>query len=148
MQNRTPASVQEYVQIFEQEFEIDVRSQIRIVSINSGDKIGRCWLNDGPNSLVNLIELDEKFWNNADYWSREQLVFHELAHCEFGILEHDDSLTEVETTFGGLLIKASIMHHSHIPSIIYKNFRDHYIEELKGKRRKTLNRMNEKHIEK
>jgi hypothetical protein len=38
------------------------------------------------------IVIKRQYWDNASYWDRRELAFHELGHCLLG-LNHDDTVT-------------------------------------------------------
>jgi len=46
--------------------------------------LGRCYRPKDPQFVNNgrVIILDKPFWDNASYYKREELIFHELGHCD------------------------------------------------------------------
>lgn len=71
------------------------------------------------------IVFDDKWWNDATFFQREQLVFHELGHC---VLNRGHKDSKVITTLGE--IPSSIMYDHVIEPEIYVRHRNEYILEL------------------
>jgi len=72
------------------------------------------------------IQIDKTYWNKANYYEKESLLWHELGHCHFN-RDHDESLV----TKQGLSVPKSIMW----PSVIggqdyYIKNRSYYLKEL------------------
>lgn len=67
------------------------------------------------------VKINIERWSTADYYWREQLIFHELGHCVLG-RDH----TEVKSAAGEL---ASIMNPFHLGES-YKTYQADYIREL------------------
>lgn len=87
---------------------------------------GRCH-RYSPNDPKNWIEFDEDYWNTLTYYGKEELVFHELGHCVYG-LEHDERRGNV-----GIYseVPLSIMYPVHFGSMnYYKENTNYYYKEL------------------
>jgi len=116
---------QEYVSNFEDTFGIVARSNIVFGTLKD-KRIGQCDWVTKPNDFLNVITIDKAFWDSANYWQREQVIFHELGHCELGIFEHDDTRDENYR-------HKSLMATRAIDWWVYEYFREEYIQDLKGK---------------
>lgn len=73
----------------------------------------------GPPELS--IDVDIKFWSDADDLTREALIFHELGHCLLNREHNNDTLNGVPV---------SLMHHSVVKSKDFGVSYDAYIDEL------------------
>tara|TARA_B100001094_G_C18128307_1_gene770761 strand:+ start:186 stop:647 length:462 start_codon:yes stop_codon:yes gene_type:complete len=71
------------------------------------------------------IEILQEAWNTLSEEGREQLIYHELSHCE-ALLTHDEAKTD-----SGL--PNSLMFPSMLEDYIYILRRDYYINELRLK---------------
>lgn len=80
----------EYVLDFEQTYNVHIDFDIELKSINSDNIVGRCW---HSNNGSRKVEIDSTYFqqHKNDYYSIQQLVFHELGHCYFD-LDHNDTL--------------------------------------------------------
>ncbi len=70
----------------------------------------------------NYVIVDESHWHKASELQKEQLVFHELGHCELGRHHDDDVLSDG--------IQVSLMNQYQLPENVYKFYREQYIYEL------------------
>lgn len=79
----------------------------------------------GPFCHPTIIRLNASAWPKLDDLQKEQLVFHELAHCSLGqghaFEEHHD---------GKYHIPLSLMWPDYIPNTYYLMFRDHYHQSI------------------
>lgn len=56
-----------------------------------GNEIGVCEYWAGSRNL-RTIKLDPSWWFNASYSMREQLVYHEMGHCDLGLDHNSDGI--------------------------------------------------------
>lgn len=84
----------------------------------TGNVIGVC----KSKGAYRAIEIDPEWWNEADDWGREALMFHELSHC---ILDQDHRNFTLDDGCAG-----SIMDEYHMGSWCYEKHYDHYISEF------------------
>ena len=75
---------------------------------------------------VKLIKINSAFWATATYTEKEELVFHEMAHCVLN-RDHCNERTEDKSRF------VSIMSEYSGPKIDYLTNRDEYVQELFSK---------------
>jgi len=73
------------------------------------------------------IYIKYNWWKSHGYYDNEQLLFHELGHCELKKMHND---TMIPAKDGGMR-PLSIMHHILIPDYYYRN-REEYIKKLCG----------------
>lgn len=83
--------------------------------------IGMCYGFLGPYFLKS-IDLDKEYWDNASFYQKEELLFHELGHCILNRM-HDDRMIP-----SGFPHPYSIMYPYTFYQ--YQYHRDYYIEEL------------------
>lgn len=90
----------------------------------AGNTIGLCRKGGGeqPKVIIN-----KSFWDVATNSSREQLMFHELAHCVLG-RDHDNTTIMVM----GYQVKASIMSSYHLYPYMFEPNYNYYMSELFG----------------
>ena len=81
--------------------------------------IGYCHKNTDD---TKVITLDRREWQAANYFDREQLIFHEFGHCLLN-RAHKDTLDKTGRPL-------SLMHSLMIKTDQYQQYHDHYIEEL------------------
>jgi len=81
---------------------------------------GQCFHNQKKPKKV-IIDLD--YWEDADYYEKEFIIFHELGHC---FLDRD----HLDTTENGMCV--SIMHSSGdtCPFELTEDNREEYLDEL------------------
>jgi len=129
----TSLQIKPYVELFEKIYGIKYKGSIIFseleypydavcsISIVNGNKI----LNDSSN----IIYIDKDSWKRLELGlGREQLVFHELAHCVFG-LEHDHN--EVELPDGDMGPKSLMYPYTFGDDRVYENNRQFYIESIR-----------------
>ena len=75
------------------------------------------------------IRIDYNFWNNSTREAREQLILHELGHCELN-RGHEDSFFNDNCPVSAM--KSSVFQSFHINNCFIPNF-DYYLEELEGR---------------
>lgn len=71
------------------------------------------------------IQISHNFWSKANYYEKEQLIFHELGHCLLN-REHNNDTGYYNNNF----VKKSIMSEYLLDYTLYKYYRFYYIEEL------------------
>lgn len=71
------------------------------------------------------IKINRKYWNTADSYERELLIFHELGHCDLN-RDHTEGYRDQDPKF----IPVSIMGAEIFGANIYMANRDYYIKEL------------------
>ncbi len=87
-------------------------------------EIGRCTY--GGNA-PNIIHFRKSYWDRAADLDREQIVFHEMGHCVFG-LKHNDFLVDYD--FGGPAVYGSIMNTKLIDATTYRKYHDEYMKQM------------------
>jgi hypothetical protein len=87
---------------------------------NGTNTLAQCRYGQTPTIAIGI-----EFWNWADVATREQVVFHELAHCILGRKHLDDSIV-----YQGEHIPKSIMSTILFSEYYYKKFRMYYIDEM------------------
>lgn len=98
--------------------------RIRIVVEHLPDNtVGYCSYGSGEN----LIELDADYWGEAPEYEKEQLVFHEMGHCDLYRKVHTEGVVNM---FNGALIPKSIMKSEGMIELDYKVYHDYYMKEL------------------
>ncbi len=113
---------QKYVDIFEKEAALHGKPIKVTTSIYTkrdlGDEIlGRCI------PIFSVIEISMAYWVDLSEPEREELLLHEISHCELKRYFHNEELDEKG-------IPLSIMYPSLIPGYVYLYYRDKYMEEL------------------
>lgn len=122
----TPSDFSVYVETYEELSGTKVTTPITFVDEFQDNVVGVCYV---YLSGIKEIKISKKFWFNRGYATREQLIFHELAHCEAG-LEHDDD----EIVYNGLIIPETIMNSYLVDPYTYTTFRQYYLNELFNKK--------------
>ena len=85
--------------------------------------IAECeWWSDN----TKIIRVRHFYWDKFDYFTREQLIFHELGHCEFNIMKHND---EVKDTCPASIMRSFIFEPYEIANC-YIPQHDYYLREL------------------
>jgi hypothetical protein len=117
-----------FVNEYERLFLVNAMVDVEFTNSLPENVAGRCWR---AQVGLSLIEISITYWERLDVFKeevtelmREQLMFHELAHCIHG-LKHTDEMRELET---GTKIPGSIMYPAQF--ISYALERDYYIQEL------------------
>ncbi len=70
------------------------------------------------------IRIKQEFWNNASYWEKELLVFHELGHCILA-RSHDDSVDSLGHCKSIMRTSANLCHLEY-----GAENRDYWLDEL------------------
>jgi len=78
---------------FEQMYDIDVTVSVQMAKL-APPQLGVCYYAGRNNSTVNLVQIDEEYWDRATDIEKEFLIYHELGHCVFG-LKHNDAYGKV-----------------------------------------------------
>jgi hypothetical protein len=79
---------------------------------SSATAVGSC------NWQTQEIKILKSFWDKSDYYTRKQLIFHELGHCFLDLVHRS------ETQNG---IPLSIMYPSVFPSSYFQQYEQDYI---------------------
>lgn len=79
-----------------------------------GRRIGQC----SVTVASRVITIDKEWWEMAPETQREQLMYHEMAHCEHGHMEHVKG-------------QLSILNPSVIDTDTYRDNRDRLVAELR-----------------
>jgi hypothetical protein len=109
-----------YVNKFEYFYGSKVSSSIVFVDKLEGATVGVCY------KLSNHIEIDRSYWEIITTEEQEELIFHELGHCELE-LDHNSQ----RFSWG---CPKSIMYPNTF-STCYKQYEEYYIKELLDKYR-------------
>lgn len=122
--NMFPDQTIKYVNLFETlHGGKPILSTIQFVP-QEGNIIGRCYVGEFK------VEVDPLYWVHADDMAREQLILHELGHCELFREHRNDLLPDIYSIDGkGVQCPASIMHWS-FPVDCYQQNRGYYLREL------------------
>lgn len=112
-----------YVTQFEKDIGIKTKSVITTTNqilFQKKNTVGVCYLG------FKQINIDKKYLdkNRNDYLEIKSTIYHELAHCECGIIKHDD----VELSDG---CPASIMNTNVIPNVCLRRYWTQYVKRLK-----------------
>lgn len=104
--------------------------QMKVVMVDqipsSSTAVGSC------NTLTKEVQIKRSFWNSSDYYTRKQIMFHELGHCYLN-LGHNSA------TQNG--VPLSIMYPSVFDSTFFKQYEASYIEALFTGRTAVIQRM-------
>lgn len=106
---------------------VTVSATIYSVTYLSDHVLGMCI------PVANMILINRNYWEHADYLEREQLLFHELGHCELGRWEHEDDL--YFRTRSGKICSTSVMTPYVLSERCYFELHDYYMAELFGQRK-------------
>ena len=112
-----------YIDLFEQYYGVNVNLDITFYSLDE-PTIGQCHSTSNP-----YIKIDPEFWFSTDDLQQKALIFHELVHCVFGFMDHENAMLEEEP-----YCPYSIMHKHIVPSYCLDKYYDHYIDELRDYR--------------
>lgn len=76
------------------------------------------------------IIIDSTYWNDqtTQQSDREELLFHELGHCELGLMH-----VNTASIINGLLLPTSIMDAIHFTGIFYQQNQTYYLNQLFGR---------------
>lgn len=112
----------DYVKNFEQ---INGKIKTSIIFGNlESPKVGICkkW----NNSSYREIQIDREYWNNTNELAREQLLMHELGHCELN-LNHKDSF--LDNNCPSSVMRSYTFFNSELNNCFEPNFK-YYLDEL------------------
>lgn len=94
------------------------------------DEFGLCKYY-GKNDRRNIIYINRAWWDQADFYSRQQLMFHEMGHCVLG-LKHKEGLTALGQYVNA---PASIMYAMPFGEYgVYRENLQYYWNELNSER--------------
>lgn len=129
LRNKIEPPYEDFVSSFEQTFHTKYFGSVRSYdNLREYGVLGLC-RNYGFNNRKNIVFIDSRWWDGAGYDAREQMIFHELGHCVLNRKHEDSFIIRNATT-----IPKSIMYPVVFGELsIYKDNRDYYINELKGK---------------
>lgn len=116
----------EIVRHFEATYNVKVYVSLEFAESLEDSSVGVCH-SFQTNSPSNWIEIKKGYWDNINYYAKEQLIFHELGHCVFGY-GHDESYIEKD----GYSIPKSIMYpvcFGH--NWYYEYYNNYYLQELR-----------------
>lgn len=77
--------------LFENIYDVRVTVTVKFTDDMPPDEYGLCQYY-GQNDRRNIIYINRAWWEQAGFYSRQQLMFHELGHCVLG-LKHKQGLT-------------------------------------------------------
>jgi hypothetical protein len=125
----TDVRFEDHIIRFENEFDLQVNIPIIFNKLES-TKAGVCikW-SDGYRE----IQISPERWDEYSNLEQEQLLFHELGHCVFD-LEHDDSMYMVAGYICPTSVMRSYMFSWYEVQQCYVPERNHYMEDINGKR--------------
>jgi hypothetical protein len=117
-----PVDVNNHIKTFEAKCNCKISVPIYFKPIENSTAVGICY---GFRQLFvfQYIVIDSNYWDTADQYDQESLLFHEIGHCVYG-LDHDDSTYSFLEDYR----PKSIMHPYTFYQ--YKYYRDEYIQEL------------------
>lgn len=128
--NTTDETFRPYIDTLEMRTNTIVKTPIIFKDDMENTIAGRCtkWKR-GTTTTYKEITINRKYWNAVSELSRQQLVDHEVGHCDFN-RKHNDEMTQ----FDGNTCKASIMHsfafRGSADEFCLENYIDEYIDEL------------------
>ena len=121
---KTDAEFTQYVQRFQNETGITVTTPI-IFDDGKDEYAGLCEVYDDG---YKLIRIDSKYWELAKDLGKEEVIYHELGHCELK-RDHIERLTK--TSLYSYAIPSSVMFpYVFGDTSFYWAFREHYVQEL------------------
>jgi len=120
--------MEEYVHRFENDIGHDINFQVKFEEL-SDNKAGECiqWTNGAK-----LVKIKKSYFMAINEYRKEQLLYHELGHCELN-KDHNDSTKTFNSRAGTW--PASVMRNtafSESESNVYKEERNYYVQELIG----------------
>jgi hypothetical protein len=123
-----------YINSFETELNLKVKTTIVYKSIVLSEEelkksrsVGTCYRY--ANSNKNFIDIEKQYWDAASEAVKEQLIFHELGHCELN-LDHTEE--KISTPFGSIP-KSIMFPYVFGNQMYYQVYKNYYVEELKDK---------------
>lgn len=78
------------------------------------------------NSSYREVEIDRNFWNNSSDEKREQLILHELGHCELNLNREDSFLDD---NCPASVMRSYVFFDHEINNCFVPNFK-YYLDEL------------------
>ena len=120
---KTDQEFKPYVKQFEMYYNNTVKTPIVFGDKFEKSVVGVCIT---YSKHVKIIKINPRFWNKADDYEREALIFHELGHCELD-KDHNDSLYEISE---GHFIPASLMQSNLLDGNTYTTYHSYYMYEL------------------
>jgi hypothetical protein len=113
-----------HISEFEKHCKCKITIPIYFLKIKKESTIGLCY---GFKQfwLFRYIVLDSEYWDQADTYERESLLFHELGHC---VLDKDHNSEMISEYYFLNYRPKSIMHPYSFYQ--YRLYRDAYIKEL------------------
>jgi hypothetical protein len=121
-----------YINSFETEIGLKVKTPIVYKSIVLSEEelkksrsVGTCYRY--ANSNKNFIDIEKQYWDAASELLKEQLIFHELGHCELN-LEHTEE--KINTPFGSIP-KSIMFPYIFANQPYYEAYKEYYFNELK-----------------
>jgi hypothetical protein len=128
----SPVELLPIIKIFQNNAHQKVESEVNLLyfSLEDKDKLaGVCrFLNS-----FNIVEINKYYWNKVDQYGQEQLVLHELGHCELNY-EHDDTKIGLSPNERPKSIMYSVAFgHEYV----YYKYHDEYFEEFFHREEKT-----------
>lgn len=112
-----------YIQEFEKYYNNKVKTPIIFGNDFEKSTIGVCIT---YNKHIKIIQINPRFWNVANQYEKEALIFHELGHCELD-KDHNDGFYQFKEH---QTIPASLMRSQLLDSNTYTTYRNYYIYEL------------------
>jgi hypothetical protein len=85
-------------------------------------EVGRCTLTSKNGGTISSILISKSIWELMTVENREEVLYHELAHC---VLERKAHITATENG-----VPISIMYPTHIGDILYIDHYGEYMAEL------------------
>lgn len=77
-----------YIKEFESTFNTKVYTKVEFNNYSHSNLIGFC------DPWSNLVFIDRTYWKYSGHYKKRSLMFHELGHCHFLFLHHDDRKDE------------------------------------------------------
>lgn len=121
--NKTDKAFLSYIQDFESLYG-KVKSPIIFANLDSR-KVGLC---TKYSNGYNEIKIDVNFWIRASEAAKNQLILHELGHCELNRGHDDTSINNCPKS----AMRSYTFFPSELENCFIPNF-DYYLEELKGR---------------
>lgn len=90
--HKIPLVIKPYAKVFEDESKQKIKSEINIVNFDKDDESSIAGLCRFLPSY-NIIEINENYWNRIGNYGKEQLLLHELGHCELGY-DHNSKMLD------------------------------------------------------
>lgn len=127
-QNReVDSELEEFVSSFEKELGHSISFKVTFMNATN-NLAGICHRNADGTREVDIVR---EFFDKTSYFSKEQVMFHELGHCELW-REHNETFIFLD----GRSVPQSIMFPYAFDNdelVIYEKYRQQYINELFGR---------------